>query len=191
MTIGILAIQGAFFEHAKAIEKIGHTAKLIKKVEDLEGIQGLILPGGESTAMSKQLCENGLMEAIRRKSKEGLHIMGTCAGLILLATTIENDNLPTLGLMNIHVKRNAYGRQLGSFTTFASIDCIASEPVELTFIRAPYIEFTGSKVEVLYKHEGKIVAAKEKNMIALAFHPELTSDTRFHQYFINQIQENL
>lgn len=187
MTIGILAIQGAFFEHAKAIEKIGHAAKLIKKVEDLEGIQGLILPGGESTAMSKQLCENGLMEAIRRKAKEGLHIMGTCAGLILLATTIENDALPTLGLMNIHVKRNAYGRQLGSFKTMASIDAVSDAPVELTFIRAPYIEKIGSKVEVLHSHEGKIVAAKEKNMIALAFHPELTDNTCFHQYFINQI----
>lgn len=190
MTIGVLAIQGAFREHIQMIETLGAKTKLIKKTSDLEGIQGLILPGGESTAMSKQLIESGLMESLQLKIKNGLPTMGTCAGLILLAKSIENDSLPTLGAMNIHVKRNAYGRQLGSFTTHACIPQISTQPLELTFIRAPYIQHVGEGVEVLYTHDHKIVAAKEKNMLALAFHPELTTDLQIHAYFLKTLCQN-
>lgn len=191
MIIGILAIQGAFVEHAKMMAMLSVKTKWVKSVSDLEGIDGIILPGGESTAMSKQMQENGLLESLSKKIKDGLPTLGTCAGLILMAKSIENDSLPTLKVMDIHVKRNAYGRQLGSFKSTANIPAISKDPIELVFIRAPYIESADPGVEILYTHENKIVAAKQNHMIALAFHPELTENLCFHQYFIDEIKKNI
>lgn len=185
--VGIVAIQGAFLEHQNKLKQLGVPSKLIKKPADLEGVERCILPGGESTAMSKQMVENGLMQALRNKVNDGMPIMGTCAGLILLAQSIENDSLPTLGLMAIHVQRNAYGRQLGSFTAQALIPEIAEKALKLVFIRAPYIKNCGPDVKVLHVHENRIVAAQERRMLALAFHPELTDDTSFHEYFLHQL----
>lgn len=191
MIIGILAIQGAFIEHAKMMARLHVNTKWVKSVSDLEGIDGIILPGGESTAMSKQMQENGLLEALSLKIKAGLPTMGTCAGLILMAKSIEKDALPTIKAMDIHVKRNAYGRQLGSFKTTANIPAVSKAPIELVFIRAPYIDSADSSVEVLYAHENKVVAAKQNHMIALAFHPELTDNPCFHQFFIEEIKKKI
>lgn len=187
MTVGILAIQGAFIEHSKMLDMLNVKSKWVKSVSDLEGIDGIILPGGESTAMSKQMQENGLLQALSKKIHDGLPALGTCAGLILMAKSVENDSLPTLKVMDIHVKRNAYGRQLGSFKCNTNIPLISKEDIELVFIRAPYIQTVSEGVEILHVHEGKIVAAKQNHMIALAFHPELTENPCFHRYFLDEI----
>jgi 5'-phosphate synthase pdxT subunit len=187
MIIGVLAIQGAFIEHMNVLKRLHVQGRLIKKVSDLEGIDGIILPGGESTAMAKQMKENGLFEALQTKINEGCPVMGTCAGLILLSKEITNQPVSTLGVMDIRVKRNAYGRQLDSFATHASIKHISEEPLELVFIRAPYIEEAGDDVEVLCEVDGHIVVAKQANMLALAFHPELTGIDDVHQYFIQHM----
>lgn len=185
MIIGVLAIQGAFFEHMDVLKRLNVQGKLIKKVSDLEDIDGLILPGGESTAMAKQMKENGLFEAITHKINEGCPVMGTCAGLILLSKEISNQPVQTLGVMNIRVKRNAYGRQLDSFSTFASIKKISETPLELVFIRAPYIEEVGDGVDVLCVVDNHIVVAQQNHCLALAFHPELSGIDVIHQYFID------
>lgn len=184
MIIGVLAIQGAFMEHMEVLKRLDVQGKLIKKISDLENIEGLILPGGESTAMAKQMKENGLFEAITQKIIEGCPVMGTCAGLILMSKEVSNQPVQTLGVMDIRVKRNAYGRQLDSFSTMASIKKISETPLELVFIRAPYIEEVGEGVEVLCVVDKHIVVAQQNNCLALAFHPELIGIDVFHQYFI-------
>ncbi|MBS3972594.1 MAG: pyridoxal 5'-phosphate synthase glutaminase subunit PdxT [Erysipelotrichia bacterium] len=187
MVIGVLAIQGAFREHMDVLKRLGVEGRLIKKVSDLEGINGIILPGGESTAMAKQMKENGLFEALQILINQGCPVMGTCAGLILLSKEITNQPVSTLGVMDIRVKRNAYGRQLDSFATQSSIKYISNTPLELVFIRAPYIEEVGEGVEVLCEVDGHIVVALQKNMLALAFHPELTGIDDVHQFFIQHM----
>ena len=187
MIIGVLAIQGAFREHMDVLQRLHVQGRLIKKVSDLDGIDGLILPGGESTAMAKQMKENGLFEALQSKIIQGCPVMGTCAGLILLSKEITNQPVSTLGVMDIRVKRNAYGRQLDSFSTLAPIKYISNEPLELVFIRAPYIEEVGKGVEVLCEVDDHIVVARQNNMLALAFHPELTGIDAVHVYFIEQM----
>lgn len=191
LTIGILALQGAFKEHAVAIEKLGHLSKEIKKPQDLNDIDGIIIPGGESTAISNLLDSTGLRAPLRNKLGGGIPCMGTCAGMILLAKSVTEDSVPTLGVMNIEVKRNAYGRQLGSFTRIDIIEKISADPIPLVFIRAPYVANADATVEILHRVEGQIVAVKENNFLALAFHPELTDDLSFHQYFIKMIAQNL
>jgi pyridoxal 5'-phosphate synthase pdxT subunit len=187
MIIGVLAIQGAFIEHMNVLKRLHVEGRLIKKVSDLEGINGIILPGGESTAMAKQMKENGLFEALQTKILDGCPVMGTCAGLILLSKEITNQPVSTLGVMDIRVKRNAYGRQLDSFATSAPIKYISEKPLELVFIRAPYIEEVGKDVEVLCEIDHHIVVALQGNMLALAFHPELTGIDDVHQYFIQHM----
>ena len=184
-TIGILAMQGAIKEHQDIISKLPNTQNiLVKTVEDLDNIDGLILPGGESTAMGKLLDYFSLKVPLREKILSGLPVFGTCAGLILLAKQIENEQTTHLATMNITVKRNAYGSQLDSFTTdllIPEIDKIS--PLPLVFIRAPYITDVNSSIKILAKLDGHIIAAKENNMLVSSFHPELTCDLRFHQYF--------
>lgn len=187
MIIGVLAIQGAFREHMDVLHRLHVQGRLIKKVSDLDGIDGIILPGGESTAMAKQMKENGLFEALQSKIDQGCPVMGTCAGLILLSKEITNQPVNTLGVMDIRVKRNAYGRQLDSFATVAPIKYISNEPLELVFIRAPYIEEVKEGVEVLCEVDGHIVVALQNNMLALAFHPELTGIDAVHVYFIEHM----
>ncbi len=189
MNIGILAVQGAFIEHAHMIEHLGHTAIQIRQRDDLEGIDGLILPGGESTVQGQLLNKLDMMDNIRSMINNGLPTLATCAGLILLASHIADDDTVHIGTLPVTVKRNAYGRQLSSFVTNADIKHIGNYP--MTFIRAPYIESVSDGVEVLATVDNRIVAARYKNQIGLAFHPELTDDSRIHEYFLSMVQNSL
>ncbi len=184
--IGVLALQGAFAEHEKAITELGEQAVEIRQKADFtkHNLEGIILPGGESTVMGKLLKELEMFELLKKMIKEGLPVMGTCAGLILLAKKISNDSNRYLESMDITVRRNAYGRQLGSFHTTNSFKGIGAIP--MTFIRAPFIEAVSEQkgVDILAEVDGNIVAARQKNMLVTAFHPELTKDYRVHQYFL-------
>lgn len=187
--IGVLAVQGGFIEHINALEKLDAPCFEIRKKADLENkeISGLILPGGESTVIGKILRETELFEPINALIQSGIPVFGTCAGLIMLAKKIENDANVYFGAIDITVKRNAYGRQLGSFFTVESFVGIGND-VPMTFIRAPYIEKTSDQVKVLSVVKGHIVAAEYENIIVTAFHPELTDDLRIHQYFLDKIK---
>lgn len=183
--IGILALQGAFIEHEKMLDKLNVEHFLIRKREDFhQHMDGLILPGGESTAIGKLLNDLGLNEDIRSKIADGLPVFGTCAGMILLGKEIEGSDTTHLACMNITVRRNAYGRQLGSFNTISSFN---NTSVPMVFIRAPYIGKVGEGVQVMSVVDGNVVAARERNMLVTSFHPELTDDTLVHTYFINNI----
>ena len=183
MTIAILAMQGAFLEHGQMLDRLGVDHFEIRKKEDLNRhFDGLILPGGESTVMRKLLIELDIYDTLKQKIEDGLPVFGTCAGLILLAERVE-DGVPCFGTMNILAKRNAYGRQLGSFHTDAEFDGLGQ--VLMTFIRAPYIAQAGEGVEILAEVDGKIVAARQGRQLVTAFHPELDGDTRIHEYFLN------
>lgn len=187
MKIGVLAVQGAFIEHEHMIEKIGHTAIEIRQKDDLKGLDGLILPGGESTVQGQLLNKLDMMDDIRAMINNGLPILATCAGLILLSEHIADDDTVHIGTLPVTVKRNAYGRQLSSFVTNADIKHIGNYP--MTFIRAPYIENVSDGVEVLATVDNHIVAARYNNQIGLSFHPELTGDTRIHEYFLSMIKD--
>lgn len=187
MTIGILALQGAIHEHKRIIQQLGHQVIEVRKATDLDNIHGLILPGGESTTMSKLLVDFGLLTPIKKKIKQNLPILGTCAGLILLAKEIEGFTMPTLGVLDITVRRNAYGRQLGSFMVKEIIPAISKKPIPMTFIRAPFITKTADHVEVLHHIDGHIIAVRHQHIMGLSFHPELSNDTTIHEYFLNSI----
>ena len=159
----------------------------VKTKQDLENIDGIILPGGESTAMGKLLRDFDILNILKEKVERGFPVFGTCSGMILLAKELVNDETKHLSTMNISVKRNAYGRQLGSFKTHENFKGI-DEKVEMTFIRAPYVEKVGEGVEILAKVDDKIVAVKEKNMLAISFHPELTKDLSVHKYFLKMVK---
>lgn len=183
MTVGVLALQGAFIEHEKMLAKLGADSFEIRQKSDLDrSFDRLIIPGGESTVMGKLLRELDMMDDIRSLITDGMPVFGTCAGLILLAEKIENDPMVHIGTMSIEACRNAYGRQLGSFYTE---DKFGGKTIPMTFIRAPYISKAADSVEILSVTDGKITAAREKNMLATAFHPELNSDTTVHEYFLN------
>lgn len=187
--IGILGMQGAIAEHQEILLQIPHTkTRIVKTAKDLDCIDGLILPGGESTAIGKLLDYFSLKEILRQKIISGLPVFGTCAGLILLAKNIENETNTHLATMDITVKRNGYGSQLDSFSTNLLIPTIDKNmPIPLVFIRAPYITKTGKDVQILATLDNKIIAARQKNMLVSSFHPELTNDLRFHQYFLSMI----
>ena len=188
--IGILALQGAFAEHEQVLKALGVETVQIRNRQDWEAhadLDGLILPGGESTVMGKLLHDLDLFEPIKGKFEEGLPVFGTCAGLILLAKIIVGDQTKHLASMDISVARNAYGRQLGSFVTNADFKGIGEIP--MIFIRGPIIETVGPAVEVLSQVNGAIVAAKEKQMLVTSFHPELTGDTRVHAYFLEMVTQ--
>lgn len=189
MVVAVLALQGAFIEHEKMLEKLGADSFEIRQKKDLEKhVDALILPGGESTVMGKLMRECDLYEPILEKIKEGLPVYGTCAGLILLAEKVE-DGKPALGTMNIKAKRNAYGRQLGSFYTEAEFKGIGKIP--MTFIRAPYIAEVYEGAEVLAEVDGKVVAARQGNQLVTAFHPELNEDLSVHQYFLDMVRQSM
>ncbi len=188
MNIGILALQGAFKEHKNILDTLQVDSYEIRKKADLKKRpDGLIIPGGESTVIGKLLNDLGMMTELKDMIENGVPVFGTCAGLILLAKKIENDKRVHLGCMDIDVQRNAYGRQLGSFVTEEEFEGIGKIP--MVFIRAPYIKSIGNNVKILSEVMGKIIAAKEKNILVTAFHPELTKDTRVHKYFIEKIKE--
>lgn len=183
--IAVLALQGAFAEHRKMLDKLGVESFEIRQLSDWKQEKdGLIIPGGESTTMLKLLNELALMEPIRNDIQAGLPVFGTCAGLILLAKQVEGDSIRRISTMDIHVCRNSYGRQLGSFAVEQPLKGIA-QPIPMTFIRAPHIVSVGANVEVLAMVDNRIVAAKEGNQLVTAFHPELNEDTGVHQVFLN------
>ena len=187
MKIGVLAVQGAFIEHEHIIEKIGHEVVEIRQKKDLEGIDGIILPGGESTVQGQLLRKLDMLDTIKSAIADGLPTLATCAGLILLAGHIDNDDSIHLGTLPVTVKRNAYGRQLGSFHTIQEMKGMGEVP--MTFIRAPYIEKCEEGAEVLAEIEGNIVAVKYKEQYGLAFHPELDEDDTIHSAFLESIKK--
>ena len=187
MKVAVLAVQGAFIEHEKALEKLGVETVELRKAEDLEqDFDGLVLPGGESTVQSRLLKELSMFEPLKKKIEEGLPVLATCAGLILLAQNISNDENRCFATLPVTVKRNAYGRQLGSFYYEGEIKEIGTFPME--FIRAPYIESVEKNVEILAQVEEKIVGVACKNQLAFSFHPELTGNDRIHDKFIELIK---
>lgn len=191
MKIGVLALQGAFREHIEALRTLGAEAVEVRLPEQLEGLDGLIIPGGESTAIGKLAVQYGLQEAIRSFAEEGKPVYGTCAGMILLSRDAGREQ-PLLGVMDVKVARNAFGRQLDSFETDLPIPMLGEEPFPAIFIRAPKIESVGKGVKVLAElPDGTPVAAEQGNMIVTAFHPELTDDLRFHKYFLRKVAREL
>ena len=184
MTIAVLAVQGAFIEHEKKLEHLGADCIELRKAEDLnQHYDGIVLPGGESTVQGKLMKELGMFDTIKSQIKNGMPVLATCAGMILLADKLEADSKVHLQTIPMTVKRNAYGRQLGSFHTKARIKGIGEVP--MTFIRAPYVSQVSNEVEILSVVKERIVAVRYQKQIALAFHPELDNDLRIHEMFLS------
>ncbi|RKD68074.1 pyridoxal phosphate synthase yaaE subunit [Sinobaca qinghaiensis] len=187
--IGVLALQGAVREHVKSLEAPNTEVVIIKRVEQLDDLDGLVFPGGESTTMRRLVNKYGFFQPLRDFAEAGKPIFGTCAGLILMAEKIEgSDEEGHLQLMDMKVERNAFGRQRESFETTLVIDQVADD-VEAVFIRAPLISEAGEAVDILAEYEGEIVAAKQNHLLACSFHPELTDDARLHQFFVKMVKE--
>jgi len=188
MKIGVLASQGAFIEHIEKLRQLGVEAMPVRLPEELEGLDGLIIPGGESTSIGRLMRDYKLTQAIGDRVKNGMSVFGTCAGMILMARKGDNPAFEPLGLMDITVRRNAFGRQVESFETELNVPALGEKPFPGVFIRAPLVERVDGTVEVLARlADDTIVAARDGKMLALAFHPELTDDLRFHQYFLEII----
>lgn len=186
MVVGVLAVQGAFIEHERAMEKLGVSCIELRNCKDLEKhYDALIFPGGESTVQGKLLRESGMYDIIKKQIENGMPVLATCAGMILLASKIEDDNTKHLATMPVTVKRNAYGRQLGSFHTTDYVKGIGQVP--MTFIRAPYISQVDGNVDVLAKVDGKIVGVRYNNQLAFAFHPELDDNLSIHKMFLESV----
>lgn len=185
--IGILALQGAVREHASSLIEAGAEPVAIKQPEELKSLDGLIIPGGESTTIGKLMVKYGFIAAIKEFAGEGKPVYGTCAGLIVVAKKITEGSKPWLSLMNIEARRNAFGRQRESFEAELDIP-VFDRPYTGVFIRAPWIEKVEPGVEVLAEYDGKKVMAREKTILVTAFHPELTADTRIHEYFIKMVR---
>jgi 5'-phosphate synthase pdxT subunit len=186
MKIGVLALQGAFIEHEQVLERIGAEPVEVRLPQHLEGLDGLIIPGGESTTIGKVAVRWGLLEPLRDFARSGRPVWGTCAGMILLAREASDGlpDQPLLGLMDVAVRRNAFGRQVDSFEADLEVPALGEPPFHAVFIRAPRIERVGEGVEVLARLEdGTVVAVRQGHLLATAFHPELTDDDRFHRYF--------
>jgi len=191
LRIGVLALQGDFEAHIKMLEELGVEGKAVRLPKHLENLDGIILPGGESTTIGKLMALYGLDEPLQQKIREGLPIWGTCAGLILLACETDNalEGQPLLASMHIRVRRNAFGSQRESFETDLTVPAIGEAPFHAFFIRGPAVESVGSEVEVLATlDDGTIVAVREGHLLGTAFHPEIGGDLRFHQYFLRIVQ---
>jgi len=189
MKIGVLALQGAFIEHEKMLQRLGVEAQEVRLPRDLDDVAGVIIPGGESTTIGKLAVQYNLIEPLRELAQAGKPLWGTCAGLIFMAKDVGRDQ-PLLGLMDVTVQRNAFGRQVDSFEADISIKGVdGDQPFHAIFIRAPLIESVGAGVEVLARvekdDEEVIVAAQQGNLLVTSFHPELSNDDRFHRYFVN------
>jgi 5'-phosphate synthase pdxT subunit len=187
--IGILAVQGDFAAHAAMLESMGIETVGVRTPADMEGCDGLILPGGESTTQLQFLQEEGLAETIKKFAAEGHAVFGTCAGAILLASDVENPKQESLGLLDMTVLRNGYGRQIAS-DVFSAKSTLKDEPLEMVFIRGPIIERTGPGIDILAKHAGKPAIVQKGRLLATTFHPELTSDTTVHEYFLKLAAES-
>ena len=189
MRIGVLASQGAFAEHINVLKQLDVDAVPVRLPRELSGMDGLIIPGGESTTISRLIAEYKLEDAIKGLVSDGKPVFGTCAGMIILSKNISGNITKTLGLMDIQVKRNAFGRQKESFETDISVPVLGDEPFPAVFIRAPLIESFTDGVETLAKlPDNTIVAARQNNILVTAFHPELTGDLRFHRYFLDMVE---
>ncbi|GAC1332882.1 MAG: pyridoxal 5'-phosphate synthase glutaminase subunit PdxT [Chloroflexota bacterium] len=190
--IGVLALQGDVAEHASMLAASGADTVPVKRAEQLDDVDGLIIPGGESTTMGKLLRRFELLAPLRARVRAGFPVYGTCAGMILLADEIEDagKDQPGIGGMNIVVQRNAFGRQLESFETDLSVPTVGDQPVHAVFIRAPLISRVGSGVDVLARlHDGRAVAARQGHLLVSSFHPELTGDSRMHRYFLDVVAD--
>ena len=191
MKIGVLAVQGDFAEHIAILRKIGVDAREVRLPEQLEALDGLIIPGGESTTLSRLMSIYHLRKPIAQMAAEGCSVWGTCAGMIMLANEITEQDPVPLGLMDIGVRRNAFGRQVDSFEQELEITPLSPEPYHCIFIRAPVVIRVGPPVDVLATlGDGRPVAVQQGNLLATAFHPELTRDTRVHQYFVSLAEGN-
>ncbi|MEE0685183.1 MAG: pyridoxal 5'-phosphate synthase glutaminase subunit PdxT [Lachnospiraceae bacterium] len=187
MVIAVLAVQGAFAEHERMLARLGVTCLELRKKEDLfQNYDGIVLPGGESTVQGKLLRELDMFDTLKQQIQDGMPVLATCAGLILLAEKIDNDNREYFKTLPVAVKRNAYGRQLGSFFIEREVKNIGVIP--MTFIRAPYIESVSENVEILAMEKEHIVAVQYQNQLAMSFHPELDEDERIHRYFLDMIK---
>jgi pyridoxal 5'-phosphate synthase pdxT subunit len=191
--IGILALQGDFREHALAVERLGAESRLVRLPRDLDGVDALILPGGESTVMGKLMVAYDVVEPLRKLLAQGIPAWGTCAGMILLSRETDNAlaGQPLLASMNMRTRRNAFGAQRESFETMLDVPAIGSEPYHAVFIRGPVVEQVGEGVEVLARiaaPEPNIVAVRQNRLLATAFHPEVTGDLRFHEYFLGMVE---
>ena len=192
MKVGVLALQGTFIEHIDLLLRLGVEAPPIRLPHELDTVDGLVVPGGESTTMLRLMKSYGLIEPIRNMARQGLPIWGTCAGTILLARSVSNYEMETLGLMDLKVRRNAFGSQIDSFEVDLEIPPAGEEPFHAVFIRAPVIEQAAADVEILSRlPDGTIVAARQGLLLACAFHPEFTHDLRFHSYFLSIVGHKL
>ena len=190
MRIAVMALQGAFIEHEHTLARLGAESFEVRQASDwLQPKDGLIIPGGESTTQLKLLRDLGLLQPVREAIWGGLPVFGTCAGLILLAKHVDGEDFDRISTMDISVRRNAYGRQLGSFFTTGKMKGVADN-VPMTFIRAPYINKVGDGVDILAQEQGHIVAARQTNQLVTAFHPELNSSTAVHEYFLRMASES-
>ena len=184
--VGVLALQGDFREHAEILKTLGVEPVEVRDIQDLEGLAGIIVPGGESTAIGNLMVSSGLLDAIRSFFYKGGPVWGTCAGMVLAASATTGPRQPLLGLMNALVERNGFGRQVYSFEKDLDVEGFDA-PFTGVFIRAPFFEDVGPGVEVLSEIDGRVVAARGENILVTAFHPELTDDTRFHEYFLREV----
>ncbi|MDP4145203.1 MAG: pyridoxal 5'-phosphate synthase glutaminase subunit PdxT [Bacillota bacterium] len=189
MKIGVLSLQGGVIEHLKHIQALGHEAIEVKRAEELKGLDGIILPGGESTTIGKLLRDTKIIEPLRNRILEGMPTWGTCAGMILLANNLENWNERYLQTIDITVRRNAYGSQIDSFETKVIIPEVSQHEIPLVFIRAPFITHLGKDVKSLCELDGNVVAARQGKILVTSFHPELADNLEFHRYFL-KICEN-
>jgi 5'-phosphate synthase pdxT subunit len=187
--IGVLALQGAVEPHIKMLKQLGVDATAVRSPEEIDQIDGLIIPGGESTTVGKLMARYGIDKKIIIRAKEGMPIMGTCTGMILLAKEIVESAQLRLGLIDCAILRNAFGRQVDSFEADLSIDKIGEPAYRAVFIRAPYALKTGDNVNVLARHNGRAVLIRQGNLLGCAFHPELTDDTRVHEYFLQLVKD--
>lgn len=185
--LGVLALQGDYVEHQRMLERLGRSSRQIRKASELEGLRALILPGGESTTMVKFMEEEELMEPLRDFYVSGGALYGTCAGTILLARAVSAPSQASLGLMDIDVERNGYGRQIDSHESPGACPELGDEPLPMVFIRAPLISRTGPEVRVLAKHRDQPVLVRQGRLLASTFHPELSNDLRVHRYFLDQV----
>lgn len=185
LTVGVLALQGDFAEHAAMLKGLGASAQLVRLPQDLEGLHGIVIPGGESTTLINLMQRFGLDKAITSMAHAGKPVMGTCAGLVIMSREVSNNMLSPLGLMDVTVRRNGYGRQIDSFELDTSVSALEGGPFHAVFIRAPRIERVGQGVEILATlPDGEPIAVRQKNLLGLSFHPEMTNDTRLHEFFL-------
>jgi 5'-phosphate synthase pdxT subunit len=187
-TVGVLALQGDFLEHVKMLERLGVDAREVRTAEPLKGLDGLIIPGGESTTFGRLIGDFQLQEPLSAYVRSGRPVWGTCAGMIMLANHASDLDFPTLQAIDIEVDRNAYGRQVDSFEADIEVSSLGGEPYHAVFIRAPVVASVGPKVEVLAMCRERPVAVRQGAIMATSFHPELTEDTRFHRYFMEMIE---